>query len=288
MSQPTMREMHWELNGLHLAGLAWGDSTNPPLLALHGWLDNAASFALLAPQLADQFYVVAPDLTGHGQSGWRAPEATYQVYDDLPQIHALVQHLGWGEFDLLGHSRGAIISSLYTASFPEQVRHLVLLDGVSPPPLEAAQFPGQMRRFVLERQRLLNRHYKVFTTQEQAVAVREEQGLERTAAELIARRNLRSVEGGFSWSTDPRLRGASAVKMTTEQIDAVLGSLTMPTLLLIAENGLATSQSDKFVSLANRIPGGHIEIMPGGHHFHMEKGVTKLGQRMMQFLSPPD
>ena len=66
--------LEWHVNGLKLAGLSWGDPSNRPLLALHGWLDNAASFSQLAPLLTD-FYVVAVDLTGHGQSACRSADA---------------------------------------------------------------------------------------------------------------------------------------------------------------------------------------------------------------------
>ena len=154
MTPPGARELQWEVHGLNLAGLAWGSSDNPPLLALHGWLDNAASFALIAPQLAEQFYVVALDLTGHGHSDCRSADATYQVYDDLPEIMAVVEQLGWQRFELMGHSRGATIAALFAASFPEYVNHLVLLDGVAPPPLGEEEFPAQMRSYVLDKERL--------------------------------------------------------------------------------------------------------------------------------------
>ena len=78
--KPTQaKELQWQVHGLTIAGLAWGNPDNPPLLALHGWLDNANSFALLAPALED-FYVVALDLTGHGQSSRRSEDATYQNF----------------------------------------------------------------------------------------------------------------------------------------------------------------------------------------------------------------
>ena len=47
-----------------LRGLRWGRPGNTPILALHGWLDNAASFSRLAPLLLD-VDVVAIDLPGH-------------------------------------------------------------------------------------------------------------------------------------------------------------------------------------------------------------------------------
>lgn len=277
-------EHRWQVDGLEIAGLAWGDPASPPVLALHGWLDNACSFAMLAPLLQGH-YVIALDLTGHGQSSRRSADATYQIYDDLPQILGVVKQLGWEQFALLGHSRGAIISALFAAAFPQQVEKLVLLDSISPPPLEPGEFVSQMRRFVLEKRRLTDRRTRVYEDRELAITARQEQGLTRQAAELIAGRNLRQVEGGYTWTTDPRLRGASAVKMTAEQVDTLLSTLHMPTLLLMAEQGLASTHARHFSSLGERISGVVTATCPGGHHFHMESGVATLGARINSFLS---
>ena len=288
MSEAMPEELTWNVHGLRFAAMAWGDPGKPPLLALHGWLDNAASFAPLAPRLADTFYVVALDLSGHGRSDWRSADATYQVYDDLPQIRGIVEQLGWSSFALMGHSRGAVIASLFAAAFPELVSRLVLLDGVASSSLEAEGYVEQMRRFVVDKERLLQRKYRVFETEQEAVTVREEQGLDRASAELIALRNLRPCDGGLTWSTDPRLRGASAVKMTRAQIDVMLKSLVMPSLLLAAKEGLVVQHPKAFASLPERMPDLQLEQWSGGHHFHMENGVVTLAQRLRQFLLDPD
>lgn len=280
-------EHRWQVDGLDIAGLAWGDPANPPVLALHGWLDNACSFAMLAPLLRDH-YVIALDLSGHGQSSRRSADATYQIYDDLPQIYSVLKQLGWDQHAVIGHSRGALISALFASAFPEQVEKLVLLDSISPPTLEPTEFVSQMRRFVLEKRRLTDRRTRVYANSQLAVTARQEQGLHREAAELIAGRNLTEVEGGYTWTTDPRLRGASAVKMTAEQVDTMLRSLDMPTLVLLAEDGLASTNASRFSALAGCIPEVVIERYPGGHHFHMESGADKLGARINRFLTRGD
>lgn len=280
-AQPV--ELNWTVDGLKLKGLAWGDPGATPVLALHGWLDNAASFAMLAPRL-DGYYVIAPDLSGHGQSDWRSPDATYQVYDDVPQIIGLVDQLSWDTFRLVGHSRGAIISSILTAAFPERVTQLVLLDGVSPAPLPENEFPSQLRRFVDERRRLAARKPRVYRSTGEAFTAREEQGLNSEAARLIVSRNLRPCEGGYQLTTDPRLRGASAVKLTPGQINGVLDALQCPTLLLMAETGLAVTHAKKFSAMDEHVPRAQVETFPGGHHFHLEPGVVKLAERILSFF----
>ena len=275
--------LDWTVHGLHIAGLAWGDPAAPAILCLHGWMDNAASFAVLAP-LLENYYVVAPDLTGHGQSDRRSADATYQIWDDLPEVLGIVDELGWENFSLVGHSRGAVIASLFAASYPERVEHLVMLDAVGPQPTAEDEFPAQMRRFLQDKGRLLLRENREFPSIAHAVASRAETGLGQAAAALIAERNLRPIEGGFTWTTDPRLRGASAVKLTPGQVDAVLSALTMPTLLLLAEQGHG-GRYPAMQDMAQRcIPQLNLAQLPGEHHFHMETSVPALAQLILEFM----
>jgi pimeloyl-ACP methyl ester carboxylesterase len=278
--------MRWQVHGLELEGLAWGPEGGRPVLALHGWLDNAASFALLAPLLAG-CRVVALDLTGHGHSARRSRDAGYQIYDDLPEVIGVVDALGWQTFDLLGHSRGGIISALLASAFPERVRRLVMLDAVAPEPVPEAQFAAQLRQSILDKQRLLDRKNRTFNTVDDAVASRVRGGLEESAARLIAERNLDSNATGLTWSTDPRLTGASMVKLSPGQVRAVLGALTMPVLLLLASH--EGRRLPGMEQLAREcIPDLKIEGVEGGHHFHMEQSVHTAAGYINDFLAAGD
>lgn len=272
----------WQVNGLQLAGLSWGDPAQQPLLALHGWLDNAASFSMLAPLLTGH-HVVAVDLTGHGLSAARSADATYQIWDDLPELMGVIDALGWQSFNLIGHSRGAIIASLLAAACPERVSRLVLLDAVSPEPVPEELFARQLLKFLSDKQRLLGRDNRVFASLEEAVASRRGGGLPGNAARLLVERNLRPCPGGYTWRTDPRLHGASAVKLTGGQNRAVLQALSMPTLLMTAHDGLRRHR--KVGEHAQRyIRDLTFEEVDGGHHFHMEPGVAGLAQGVERFL----
>lgn len=282
MTGTAAQELSWEVNGLQLAGLSWGDPGGKPLLALHGWLDNAASFSLLAP-LLDSHHVVAVDLTGHGRSDHRSADAAYQIWDDLPELLGVLDALGWQRFSLLGHSRGAIISCLLAASFPERVEHLVLLDGVSPGPVQEGEFATQLRKHIDEKRAWLGRSNRVYPDIASAVASRAGEDLPAAAARLLVERNLRPCDGGYSWTTDLRLRGASAVKLTAGQIRAVLEALSMPTLLVLAQGGFGR-QPDIAMPAREFIRELEVDMVPGGHHCHMGAGVDTLAQRIHRFL----
>ena len=278
-------EVDWYVHGLRLAGLSWGNPGSSPVLCLHGWLDNAASFAMLGP-LLHGCHAVAPDLTGHGKSARRSADATYQIWDDLPEVLGVVEALGWERFSLMGHSRGAVIASLFAATFPERVDRLVLLDAVGPEPVPESEFPVQMRRFLQDKGRLLERDNRVFATVEEAIASRSEAGISASAATLLAERNLQPCEGGVTWRTDPRLHGASAVKLTEGQVQAVLQALAMPTLLLLAEGGLGGRHPEVAATAERSIRLLEMERVAGGHHFHMETPLDTVADRIGGFLAP--
>lgn len=275
--------LRWQVNTLQLAGLSWGEPGERPLLALHGWLDNAASFARLGPLLTGH-HVVALDLTGHGQSARRSADASYQIWDDLPEILGVLDQLGWGTFDLLGHSRGAIIATLLASAFPERVNHLVLLDAVLPLAVDPENFPGQMRKAMQEKPALLSRSNRVFTSVDEAVASRSKHGLSAEAAKLLVERSLCACPEGVTWTTDPRLHGASAVKLTEAQIRAVLKALHMPTLLMLAQNN-ASQPSELVDYVRGQIESLTVRKIEGGHHFHMESQARDAAQYIVQFLA---
>ncbi|EXJ09220.1 alpha/beta fold hydrolase [Nitrincola nitratireducens] len=79
-----MQETHFKLPHITLSALVQGEPGSPPVLALHGWLDNAASFRALARHLP-QVNLIAVDLAGHGFSEHR-PKAFPITFGIMFQI----------------------------------------------------------------------------------------------------------------------------------------------------------------------------------------------------------
>ena len=272
-------DREFQVYGRKMAALSWGEEGQPPLLALHGWLDNAESFSPLAEQM-DGFHLVALDLAGHGRSDHRNADGEYNIWSDLPDILAVVDQLGWSSFYLLGHSRGAIISSLFASAMGDRVGKLVLLDGFSPMGAEPEDCPRQLASYMQDKHRLLDKQSRVFVCPEDAIALRAGKGIGPAAAERIVRRNLKPCKGGWQWSTDARLQGASAFKLTPAHNTAIMLALNMPTLLLLAEQGLALRVEDRPATGANT----RLETVPGGHHCHMEASTVEVARRVQAFL----
>jgi pimeloyl-ACP methyl ester carboxylesterase len=140
----TASERTFEVSpGLHLAARVHGPDDGAPLLAMHGWLDNAATFDELAPLLPGR-RIVALDFAGHGLSGRRVG-APYHFIDYVADVAAVADLLGWQTFDLMGHSLGAGVAALLAGAWPERVRRLVLLEGLGPLTDDEARAPERMR-----------------------------------------------------------------------------------------------------------------------------------------------
>jgi len=277
-----MLERSFEVCGRQISALCAGEPGHEPVLALHGWLDNAASFVPLAQHMRG-CELVALDLAGHGHSDHRDADGEYNIWNDLPDVLAVADQLGWERFNLIGHSRGGIVAGLFASAMPERVRHLVLLDSYHARPVDPAEYSSQLAAYMLDKQRLLDKQSRVFCDQSQAVALRAGKGLGEAAAELLVSRNLRSCEGGWRWSTDARVQGASAFKLTAAHNTAIMAGLSMPTLILLAEAGL--SQYSAVLPVASATV--RVDTVPGTHHFHMEESVPELATRILEFFALP-
>ncbi|ERI51849.1 hypothetical protein N878_21240, partial [Pseudomonas sp. EGD-AK9] len=136
-------EVRLSLPHIELAAHLYGPEDGMPVLALHGWLDNAASFARLAPKL-DGLRIVALDFAGHGHSEHRPAGAGYALWDYAYDVLQVAEQFGWQRFSILGHSMGAITAVLLAAAMPERIARLALIDGLVPYTGEADTAPAKL------------------------------------------------------------------------------------------------------------------------------------------------
>jgi haloacetate dehalogenase len=107
--------------------------SGPPVLLLHGYPQNHLMWRHVAPDLARDHTVVAADLRGYGDSGKPVPDDAGQVYSKRSMARdqvGLMRELGFGEFGLAGHDRGARVAHRLALDHPGAVRRLAVLDVV--------------------------------------------------------------------------------------------------------------------------------------------------------------
>ena len=281
----NVQEKVFDIDGLKVCGRWWrGDARSTdsePVLAVHGWLDNAASFNALGEA---GLPLLALDMPGNAHSDDRPAHATYNIWDDLPVLLAVADRMGWEQFNLLGHSRGAMMSMLLAASCPERVKRLICLDGLVPMAVSIEQSPKQLGDFLRDAKALSTKPGKVYPTLDELIALRQRTtGMSEAATRVLAERGAKAVAGGWLWRADQRLKGASAFKLSTAHIEAFLKALVPPVLLIVAEKGYA--QFPELNELISLIPQCQLESLPGGHHFHMEDGAATIAKLIREFLA---
>ncbi|GMG87444.1 alpha/beta fold hydrolase [Biformimicrobium ophioploci] len=256
-----------------------------PVIGLHGWLDNSATFTRLAPLLRG-VHLMALDMAGHGQSDHRSADATYNLVEDVGDVIAIANALGWEKFLLLGHSRGAAVAMLAAGAFPERVQGVALIDGIIPLPQKEADAPADLARAVMDAETYRHKKPRRFASIEIAIEARLRGmfKLSRQAATLLTERGVRPYENGFTWSTDPRLMATSSSKLSVEQIRAFLGRLDMPVRLLLATEGLSELRAG-MQRVVSGFPGLDVRDVKGGHHLHLEAEAPLVADELNGFFT---
>ena len=279
-------ECSYDVAGLALKARLWSSlqaesiSHQTPrrrIIALHGWLDNCASFDGIAANVdAD---VLCLDLAGHGLSGGRQHLGAYNVWLDLPEILAIADQLGWQTFELLGHSRGAAIAFLLAATFPKRVERLVCLDGIFPLMGTAEKAPEQLFHSIntVRKQRLRPAHY--YPTFEAAVAARQKGMFPLLLDDAIAfaNRAVSKSASGYAWQYDPKVSAPSELRLTMAQLTAFADAIMCPLTLFIADKGIL-SGDEQVLTFLNNYPAWERRYLVGDHHCHMSAQANAIAQ----------
>lgn len=278
-----VEEVRLSLPHIELAAHVFGPADGVPVIALHGWLDNANSFARLAPRLHG-LRILAIDMAGHGHSAHRPPGAGYALWDYVYDVLQVAEQLGWQRFGLLGHSLGAIVSVVLAGAMPHRVSHLALIDGVLPPTAndeDPAERLGMALQAQLDHE---NKRKSVHKTLERAIEARMKGvvAVSREAAELLAQRGLMPVPGGYTWRSDSRLTLHSPLRLSEAQALAFVRRVACPTRLVVAQEGMLA----RHTALLEGLP-FVVEYLPGGHHLHLndESGAVLVADCFNPFFA---
>ncbi len=245
----------------------------PRVLALHGWLDNAASFAPLASCLPGLHWA-APDLPGHGRSAHLPPSADYTVVSSARAALAVADALGWARFTLVGHSLGAAVASTLAAAAPARVEQLVLIEAVGAL-TQAAEHTAQRMRESFDAQATPARPLRVFADVATAVRARmQANDLTETTARGLVERGIAPVEGGFVWRSDVRLTRPTALRMTESQARDLIAAVECPTCVIYAEPSQPYFPEPLRSERAALLRDAQVHRLPGSHHLHMEDAAT--------------
>ncbi len=121
-----------------------------PLFMVHGWMDVSASFQFVVDAMQEDRHIVSPDWRGFGLTDVGEVD-TFWYPDYLADLDALVDHFQpEGHIDLLGHSMGGTVVSMYAGARPERIRKLINLEGFGLAATKPSQAPGRYAKWLNE------------------------------------------------------------------------------------------------------------------------------------------
>jgi len=275
---------------LSLAGLKNNVQKGVPIIALHGWLDNAASFLPLSEKISSSRPFYALEMPGHGLSDHRPSSTIYHLLENVVDVLAFIDEVSDGQpVSLIGHSLGGIVCSLLAAASPDRIDRLLLLDSLGPLTDEARNVLPQLRKAVARASLFKSSKMTVYPSKEMACSVRMKGvgKVDRTAASLLVERGIKKVEGGYSWTSDPRLLEPSLMRFTEEQVKSIFSGIACPIRLICGDQGYfsdyeALTKRLDYLKRGDETLDRH--LVSGGHHFHMDGDVATTAELINEFM----
>ena len=267
-----MQETRIDINGLSLCITTEGNPLYPPLLILHGWLDHAGSWSLVASQLAKQYYVIIPDQRGHGKSDHVSLSSHYHFPDYVADLQSIIDHYNLRDFILIGHSMGGTVASLYSALGKNPPKKLVLIEGLGPAHESNSLAKLRYQQHLAQRASPSSHS----TMPSMAIAA---QKIRRThpfiseewSLQLAERLVLRTKDPtGYQWRWDPRHKHKAAIAFHLPRHLEILSHIHPPTTLLFGSDSWYTTLPD----LQDRIRAFScpvdIHYLSSGHSPHLQ------------------
>lgn len=267
----TSRDRFVSANRLRHHLVEWG-AQGPLVLLLHGFLEHAHAWDLVAPRLADAgFHVLALDWRGHGDSDWIGAGGYYHFADYTADLAGIVRALG-GRAALVAHSMGASAALVYAGTESERVSALACVDALGPPDVGPDAAPVRFAAWLADLERVAGRDQAGVTLEEATARLRERfPRWPKAVTRHMAEHGTRPDGDRRAWKFDPLHQTASPQPYYIAQARAFWRRITCPVLYLEGEESrLRLDPADTAARLAV-LRARRVAIPASGHHPHLER-----------------
>ncbi|MCG9760547.1 MULTISPECIES: alpha/beta fold hydrolase [Pseudoalteromonas] len=248
---------------------SWGEG-DQTVVYLHGWQDNSNSFVPLASFGNEKYSHIALDLPGHGRSDWKSTDAFYYFIDYVYDLKCFLDLAQIQTCHIVGHSMGAMIANLFASCYPTRCLSLVIIEGIGIVSTSESDTKTQLINAFSSRDKLKQSEPRVYPDINTLAQLRSKvSDISVEIAAMLMARNTLSHTDGVQLRLDPRLKHHSGFRYSIAQAKSVLNGISVPTLLVLAEQGydMIVRQYNQFKGCFDSLK---LEKMPGGHHCHME------------------
>lgn len=275
------------------AGLRWhaitaGDPENPAAVVfLHGFPESCIAWHHQVAGLADDFFTIALDLKGHGQSDTRL-DSDYDYAAQAAELPAVFDALGLDRFYLVAHDRGAVISD-HLCSVPgmsQRIRRYVRMQQSGNRPHSEPRPPHELFRSPMGAAMLA-----------QGDIQRRAFGLEpmphglTLIAKPIAPQDIDRIIDETTQPGVPEGMSASFVsagfdRELEDRMNGLFASMTMPVLFLQGAED-AGQQPHEYETVTDEVANGHLQFLELGHFLHLEDPPV-VNAAIREFLARDD
>jgi pimeloyl-ACP methyl ester carboxylesterase len=241
----------------------WGDSSMPGMLLIHGMNAHSHWWDFIAPRLADQYRVVAMDLTGMGDSDYR------HAYDSTTYADEIVNVCDAADLDqeviVVAHSFGGVMATKAANLYPERFGALILVDsGLRHPDEPIPDRPhmgGRAKAYPDKATALARFRLQPPQTCENAYIL-----------EYIARHSLMPVDGGWAWKFDEDL---PATMKDAERLADDYANLKLPVGLIYgADSELFSARTLEYMIELIDQDFPYVAIANAQHHLFLDQPLA--------------
>ncbi len=259
----------------------WGDPAHPPLVLVHGGGANSGWWDHIAPFFSGTHRVVAPDLSGHGDSGTRA---SYTLETWAREVLAASAAAGSSARPtIVGHSMGGWVTSAAAMRYGEQIDSILVIDS---PLRDRAPEEGRLRS---------RRHDSPgYRTEEEILsrfrAVPKQDVTLPFIDQHIARESVRHVDKGWVWKFDPEIFGGELLEQSPAELELLENTFErIPCRVgfLRCEHGVLPPEMAEQIRSILQLRGPFVELAEAGHHPMLDQPLPLVAtiRTLLEFWS---
>ncbi|MEM9887558.1 MAG: alpha/beta hydrolase [Bacteroidota bacterium] len=256
---------HWyaEADGITWHFVTTGDPSNEPFVLVHGFPESWYTFHNQMRDLSDQFYCIAVDTLGNGQSDKRL-DLDYRYSSIAAALAKLLDKIGVEHFNLGGHDRGSVISDhlLNVEGMEQRVLRYIRMQqsanephGEPKPPHQIFSqdwFPMLMKTTAFPRMSYAASMYRV----------------KDIAPEVLSRLDHEVKYKGIAEASPRQFDHTSLEQELEDRHNFLFAKMTMPVLFLQGKNDPG-QHPEEYENTPDFVTNGRVQFIDGNHFFQL-------------------